>query len=132
MDYGKLKELLHEDKVDDESAVAWTEDDENRFCDEVFSVQLEKVALFQQERVNALKQRVDGAFGQLKELVLAEGQPPGEVTMSRLRELEKELDDITNEVRELKKYSSINYTGFLKIVKHDRKRGDRYRIRPMM
>ncbi|MDA4132195.1 MAG: hypothetical protein OK454_03600, partial [Thaumarchaeota archaeon] len=51
----------------------------------------------------------------------------------RLKELEGELDAITNEVKELKKYSSVNYTGFLKIVKkHDRKRGDRYKIRPMM
>ncbi|POR31129.1 Vacuolar transporter chaperone 3, partial [Tolypocladium paradoxum] len=51
----------------------------------------------------------------------------------RLRELEKELDDITTEVKELKKYSNVNYTGFLKIVKkHDRKRGDRYKVRPMM
>lgn len=36
-------------------------------------------------------------------------------------------------MRELKKYSTINYTGFLKIVKkHDRKRGSSYKIRPMV
>ncbi|PHH87994.1 hypothetical protein CDD83_8143 [Cordyceps sp. RAO-2017] len=136
IDYGKLKDLLLEHKVDEEGAAAWTEDDENRFCDEIFNVQLEKVARFQQERVDSLKQRVDAAFDKLKELAPAEGEEPagrGEAANARLRELEKELDDITNEVRELKKYSSINYTGFLKIVKkHDRKRGDRYRIRPMM
>ncbi|KIE04002.1 SPX domain-containing protein, partial [Metarhizium majus ARSEF 297] len=135
IDYGKLKTLLHEDKFDDDT-VPWTEEDENRFCDEIFNVQLEKVARFQQERFDALKQRVDAAFEKLKELSPAEGDKPAtrtEEETSELKELEKELDNITNEVKELKKYSSINYTGFLKIVKkHDRKRGDRYKVRPMM
>ncbi|KAG6038210.1 hypothetical protein E4U41_004442 [Claviceps citrina] len=147
IDYGKLKTLLHEDNFDDDS-VPWTEDDENRFCDEIFNVQLEKVARFQQEQVDALKKRADAAFEKLKELAPppAEGgeeaaeaaaaaapAPRGEADVARLRALEGELDGITNEVRELKQYSSINYTGFLKIVKkHDRKRGGRYKVRPMM
>ncbi|PFH61541.1 hypothetical protein XA68_17044 [Ophiocordyceps unilateralis] len=148
MDYGKLKALLHEDKAEEEE---WTEEDEKRFCDEIFSTQLDKVARFQQQRFDELQRRVDKAFRTLSELVPVEqeavkddkqpaadrkgdGDSDGQAaTASRLRELEAELDDITNEVRELKKYSSINYTGFLKMVKkHDRKRGDRYRVRPMM
>ncbi|KAG5925949.1 hypothetical protein E4U42_003802 [Claviceps africana] len=146
IDYAKLKSLLREDKFDDDS-VPWTEDDENRFCDEIFNVQLEKVARFQQEQVDALKYRADIVFDRLKEYapppaaaageaaatVSATAVPRDDADVARLRALEKELDDITNEVRELKKYSSINYTGFLKIVKkHDRKRGDRYKVRPMM
>ncbi|KAG6311567.1 hypothetical protein E4U44_004176 [Claviceps purpurea] len=138
IDYAKLKSLLHEDKFDDDS-VPWTEDDENRFCEEIFNVQLEKVARFQQEQVNSLKRRADVVFETLKEFAPAEGSSTKEATargdadVAKLRALEKELDDITNGVRELKKYSSINYTGFLKIVKkHDRKRGDRYKVRPMM
>ncbi|EGR47947.1 uncharacterized protein TRIREDRAFT_48951 [Trichoderma reesei QM6a] len=136
VDYGKLKSLLREDQKDDETV--WTEEDESRFCDEIFNVQLEKVAQFQQERFDALKQRVDAAFEKLKEYA-----PPAEPgagadaadgeLAAKLRELEAELDDITNEVKALKKYSSLNYTSFLKIVKkHDRKRGDRYKVRPMM
>ncbi|KAG5985281.1 hypothetical protein E4U55_007384 [Claviceps digitariae] len=158
IDYTRLKSLLHEDRFDDDS-VPWTEDDENRFCEEIFNVQLEKVARFQQEQVDALKHRADVVFEKLREFApppVAEGSakdatpaaaavaaaptpapaaPParGEADVAKLKTLEKELDDITNEVRELKKYSSINYTGFLKIVKkHDRKRGDRYKVRPMM
>jgi SPX domain protein involved in polyphosphate accumulation len=127
--------LLREDKFDDD-AVPWTEEDENRFCDEIFNVQLEKVARFQQERVDALKERAEAAFEKLKSLPPAEGDKPATRTddeISKLKELEKELDSITNDVKELKKYSSINYTGFMKIVKkHDRKRGDRYKVRPMM
>ncbi|KAG5935859.1 hypothetical protein E4U60_002900 [Claviceps pazoutovae] len=138
IDYAKLKSLLHEDKFDDDS-VPWTEDDENRFCEEIFNVQLEKVARFQQEQVDSLKRRADVVFETLKEFAPAEASSTKEATargdadVAKLRALEKELDDITNGVRELKKYSSINYTGFLKIVKkHDRKRGDRYKVRPMM
>lgn len=56
-----------------------------------------------------------------------------EITKGRLKEIEEGLDGIINEMRELKRYSAINYTGFLKIVKkHDRKRGSRYKIRPMV
>lgn len=138
IDYNKLKTLLREDKFDDENET-WTEEDENRFCEEIFNVQLEKVAKFQEEQVAALKDRADVAFAKLKKLA-----PPASVddsepttvdsaTKSSLKELEKELDAIMNQVKELKRYSSTNYTGFLKIVKkHDRKRGDRYKVRPMM
>lgn len=143
VDYGKLKSLLREDKRDDETV--WTEEDESRFCDEIFNVQLEKVAQFQQERFDNLKQRVEAAFEKLKEVAPpaepnAEAEGSGsksdadrEATATKLKEIEAELDEITNEVKALKKYSSINYTSFLKIVKkHDRKRGDRYKVRPMM
>ncbi|KAF7547656.1 hypothetical protein G7046_g8941 [Stylonectria norvegica] len=138
IDYAKLKSLLREDRSDD-GTQTWTGDDESRFCEEIFNVQLEKVAQFQQQRFNALKQRVDSTFDKLKDLAPVDGgdkdaaSHKGEIAASRLRSLETELDEITNEVKELKKYSNVNYTGFLKIVKkHDRKRGDSYKIRPMM
>ncbi|KAH8888284.1 SPX-domain-containing protein [Thozetella sp. PMI_491] len=131
IDYAKLKSLLREDKADDDEQ--WTEDDENRFCDEIFNTQLEKVAQFQEEEVQKLRKRVDQVFEKLTELSPEEGKPKSDITTQRVKELEKELDNITNEVRELKKYSNLNYTGFLKIVKkHDRKRGNNYKIRPMM
>ncbi|KAL2126173.1 hypothetical protein VTI74DRAFT_1550 [Chaetomium olivicolor] len=133
IDYAKLKSILREDKPDDEDE-PWTEDDENRFCDEIFNAQLEKVAAFQAEKIEDLRHRIDTAFETLKELPPAEeGKEPTEADTQRLKDLEAELDTITNEVKELQKYSNLNYTGFLKIVKkHDRKRGDRYKIRPMM
>ncbi|KAF5019063.1 hypothetical protein F66182_8955 [Fusarium sp. NRRL 66182] len=138
IDYAKLKSLLREDVADDDNQ-PWTEEDETRFCEEIFNNQLEKVAQFQEQRFNALRERVDAVFEKLKELAPVEsseeqGVPQkSEIPTSRLRTLESELDEITNEVRELKKYSNINYTGFLKIIKkHDRKRGDRYKVRPMM
>ncbi|OAR01208.1 hypothetical protein LLEC1_00166 [Akanthomyces lecanii] len=138
IDYNKLKTLLREDKYDDDNET-WTEDDENRFCEEIFNVQLDKVAKFQEEQVSLLKDRADAAFAKLKKLAppppADDSAPPAvdDATKASFKELETELDSIMDQVKELKKYSSINYTGFLKIVKkHDRKRGDRYKVRPMM
>jgi SPX domain protein involved in polyphosphate accumulation len=130
IDYGKLKSLLREDVEDDR---AWTEDDENIFCDEILNVQLEKVAAFQASTFQELEQRADKAGEKLRDLAPEDGKPKGDITASRFKEIEEELDAIINETKELKKYSSINYTGFLKIVKkHDRKRGNNYKIRPML
>lgn len=141
IDYGKLKSILREDKPDDEDE-PWTGDDENRFCDEIFNVQLDKVAGFQAEKLADLRRRVDDAFEKLKEIPTGgdegkdneeEDKPKPAADPQQLKDLEAELDAITNEIKELQKYSNLNYTGFLKIVKkHDRKRGNRYKIRPMM
>ena len=130
IDYAKLKSLLREDADDDPT---WTEDDENRFCDEILNVQLEKVAAFQASTFQSLEQRANKAGEKLRDLAPEEGKPKGDITTGRFKEIESELDSIINETKELKKYSSINYTGFLKIVKkHDRKRGNNYKIRPML
>ncbi|KAI0601837.1 VTC domain-containing protein [Biscogniauxia sp. FL1348] len=132
IDYSKLKSLLREGTKEDED-VPWTEEDENRFSDEIFNVQLEKVAQFQAKTMTNLKERAEAAFEKLKDMAPSDDQSKSDITSARLKELKNELDAITNEVKELKRYSSINYTGFLKIVKkHDRKRGDRYKVRPMM
>lgn len=134
MDYGKLKSLLREDEEENDGA--WTADDENRFSDEILNVQLEKVAAFQAATFQKLEQRANEAGEKLRDL-LPEGEggrkAKGDITTGRLKEIEEELDNIINETKELKKYSNINYTGFLKIVKkHDRKRGNNYKMRPML
>lgn len=132
IDYAKLKNMLREDKGEDEDA-PWTEEDENRFCDEIFNVQLEKVSQFQAKTAASLQQQADAAFEKLRDLVPSDDKSKANIASSRLEELRAELDAIVNEVKRLKKYSSLNYTGFLKIVKkHDRKRGGRYKVRPMM
>ncbi|KAK6070929.1 VTC domain-containing protein [Seiridium cupressi] len=131
IDYSKLKTILREDERDDETA--WSEEDETKFSDEIFNVQLEKVASFQSKTVQSLQKRIDDAFDKLKDIAPADDKPKSDIATQRLRELKGQIDSITNEIEELKKYSSVNYTGFLKIVKkHDRKRGDRYKVRPLM
>ena len=130
IDYAKLKSLLREDA---DEISKWTEDDENKFCDEIFNVQLEKVAAFQESTFKTLEQRASKAAEKLHDLAPEEGKPKGDITTQRFKELEGELDGVLDETKKLKKYSEINYTGFLKIVKkHDRKRGNSYKIRPML
>jgi SPX domain protein involved in polyphosphate accumulation len=132
IDYAKLKSLLREDAEDDHT---WTEDDETKFCDEILNVQLEKVAAFQSSTFKNLEQRASKAGEKLRDLSPddGKGKAKGDITNGRFKEIEEELDAIISETKELKKYSTINYTGFLKIVKkHDRKRGNNYKIRPMM
>lgn len=130
IDYAKLKSMLRENA---DEVSKWTEDDENKFCDEIFNVQLEKVAAFQELTFKSLEQRASKAAEKLHDLAPEEGNPKGTITKERFKELEKELDGILDATKRLKKYSEINYTGFLKIVKkHDRKRGNNYKIRPML
>ncbi|KAI0914499.1 VTC domain-containing protein [Ustulina deusta] len=132
IDYSKLKGMLRE-KTREDDDVPWTEEDENRFCDEIFNVQLDKVSQFQAKTASSLQQQADAAFEKLRDLAPSDDKSKSGITNSRLEELRAELDVIVNEVERLKKYSSLNYTGFLKIVKkHDRKRGGRYKVRPMM
>ncbi|RYO74078.1 hypothetical protein DL766_003137 [Monosporascus sp. MC13-8B] len=152
IDYSKLKTMLRVD-IKEEEDTPWTVEDENRFCDEIFNVQLEKVAQFQRKTALSLQERAEAAFQKLKEVAPnnsndgdggdedtdntkggdGRDQIQSDVAVARLKGLKGELDSITNELRELKRYCSINYTGFLKIVKkHDRKRGDLYKVRPMM
>lgn len=131
IDYAKLKSLLRE-RTDDDDA-KWTEEDEKRFCDEIFNVQLEKVTRFQEKTFNSIRDRVNASFDTLRELAPKEKQQASAEQTEKLKEVEKELDELTREVRELKSFTRINYTGFQKIAKkHDRKRGSRYKVRPMM
>ncbi|KAJ4417314.1 Phosphate metabolism transcription protein [Gnomoniopsis sp. IMI 355080] len=144
LDYSKLKSMLREDEYG-LSDGSWNDDDETKFSDEIFNVQLEKVAAFHELKFRELRDRVDAAFEKLKDLAPPKGEgvstqeqeapaaPRSDITTQRLKELEAELDGITNEINQLKRYSNLNYTGFLKIVKkHDRKRGLRYKMRPLM
>ena len=131
IDYDTLKTLLRERS--DEDDVEWTEDDEKRFCDEMFNVQLEKVTRFQETTFTSIRDRVNAAFDMLEEMAPREGQETSAAQEEKMRGVKGELDEITRDVRELKSFTRINYTGFQKIAKkHDRKRGSRYKVRPLM
>jgi SPX domain protein involved in polyphosphate accumulation len=143
VDYDKLKKLLREK---DESA-EWTDRDEEAFVHELINVQLEKVHSFQGEKSQELKERTaecDKRCNQLKEsdVTLEEQKDESGPKASKLddnerkkilEEVYQELEKITHETNELEKYSRINYTGFIKAAKkHDRKRGNSYKITPML
>ena len=149
IDYPKLKRLLRDNSSEagtpPEDEENWTAEDEGAFVEELINHQLEKVAAFQSDTVQGLRDRTTKCEAQLEPFIAASkseqeagadvsqtSKPPaaGQITLHGVL---KELDNTTKELNELEKYSRINYTGFLKATKkHDRKRGDAYRVRPLM
>jgi SPX domain protein involved in polyphosphate accumulation len=152
IDYDKLKKLLRETKSvdgssngsDEEAEDDWTEEDEGAFVEELVNVQLEKVHDFQAKMIQQLRDRTKECEQKLEPLGVAAKEEGEEKDESKeelpagkqkeiLEEVLKKLDSITKETNELERYSRINYSGFLKATKkHDRKRGNAYRVRPLM
>lgn len=142
IDYHKLKVLLREQDVtgdgsDSEGSSQWTEEDEEAFVQELINVQLDKVNAFQSETSQQLRERTSACETKLRPLAPTTDQETPTVDEHERRTIAsdalQELDSITNEVSQLEKYSRVNFTGFLKAAKkHDRKRGARYRVRPLL
>jgi len=156
IDYDKIKKLLKEGSSTPDSPVEaeeeWTEEDEEAFVEELMNVQLEKVAAFQAETLQRLRDETAECEKKLQPLgagqQAASGNAP-EVSVEDtdgskapvsddekkkvLNEVLKKLDSIAKETNELEKYSRINYSGFRKAAKkHDRRRGQAYRVRPLL
>lgn len=159
INYAKLKDLLRDEGSDagsdagrqDTDNKQWTDDDESAFVEELVNVQLEKVHTFQAETLTKLRDRTSACEAKLDPLLtsptadgdddkgktstgtLSEPRDLGSEAQPVLQKVIAELDSITGEMNELEKYSRINYTGFLKAAKkHDRRRGQSYRVRPLM
>ncbi|KAF5863144.1 Phosphate metabolism transcription protein [Aspergillus alliaceus] len=141
IDYHKLKVLLREHDVTgdgSDSDTQWTEQDEEAFVQELINAQVDKVNAFQVETSQQLRERTSVCETKLRPLAPAdENETPtvanGDERKAIASEVLHELDGITKEVSELEKYSRINFTGFLKAAKkHDRKRGARYRVKPLL
>ncbi|KAJ5540694.1 hypothetical protein N7494_005770 [Penicillium frequentans] len=141
IDYNKLKALLRENDVtgdaSDSDDSLWTEQDEEAFVQELLNVQLDKVNAFQSETSQQLRERTSACEAKLRPLAPSAEQEAVVLEQQEKRkmatEILQELDGITKEVSELEKYSRINFTGFLKAAKkHDRKRGARYRVKPLL
>ena len=136
IDYTKLKTLLREDETtpQGEEAREWTEQDEEDFVEELINVQLDKVNQFHNDTYKNLRDRTSECEAKLEPLAVPsnDGEEPKDAK-AIAEEILKELDGISKEVSELEKYSRLNFTGFLKAAKkHDRKRGTRYRVRPIL
>lgn len=137
IEYDKLKKLLREDEASPQGRVAgdgnWTEQDEENFVNELTNVQLEKVHQHQVETFNALRDRTTACEAKLQPTADGTQASSDETKKEIAEETLKELDSISKEITELKKFSRVNYTGFLKAAKkHDRKRGKKYRVRPIL
>ncbi|KAE8146141.1 VTC domain-containing protein [Aspergillus avenaceus] len=141
IDYHKLKVLLREHDVTgdgSDSDTQWTEQDEESFVQELINVQVDKVNAFQVETSRQLRERTSTCETKLRPLAPTEDNETPAVADENERKaiaskVLKDLDGITKEVSELEKYSRINFSGFLKAAKkHDRKRGARYRVKPLL
>ena len=143
IDYSKLKKLLREESPEDDNR-EWTEDDEGRFVEELVNVQLEKVNAFQVKTYQELRDRTSDCEARLQQLEQLEKESSqdaprtqetdkGSKKVSSLDEVLEDLDGISRDISELERFSRINFTGFLKAAKkHDRKRGSKYRVRPLL
>jgi SPX domain protein involved in polyphosphate accumulation len=142
IDYAVLKSLLREHDTKGKAKEEWTEEDEGRFVEELVNVQLEKVNAFQVDTYRSLRERTsecEEILSGIKSTHESEGDDKESTEQDTARkkakseEVLEELDKITMEVNELEKYSRLNFTGFLKAAKkHDRQRGSKYRVRPLL
>lgn len=134
LEYDKIKKLLREDETSPQGrggGSSWTERDEENFVHELTNVQLEKVHQHQINTLDALREKTTACENKLQPTVGENGKDEDKRKIAE--ETLKELDNISKEITELKKFSRINYTGFLKAAKkHDRKRGLKFRVRPML
>jgi SPX domain protein involved in polyphosphate accumulation len=149
IDYPKLKKLLREDQSSQApDQLQWTEDDEAAFVEELINNQLEKVNAFQVEKHKDLRERTSKCEANVETLVVPangdkdedaqkatekSGKDAAEARRKSLQNALKDLNGITEETEQLEKFSRVNFTGFLKAAKkHDRKRGQKYRVRPLL
>lgn len=146
IDYTKLKKLLRETSsiqdspIDHDDDDEWTEQDEGAFVEELINIQLEKVHSFQRSTNQRLRDEATAIEKLLEPLGVKaseDGVKDSTITddkkKSILEESQTRLEKLTKEVNELEKYSRVNYTGFLKAAKkHDRRRGQLYRVGPLL
>ena len=143
IDYAKLKSLLreHETSGSSKETESWTEEDEARFVEELVNVQLEKVNSFHANTHKRLQDDVTECGKKLNDVRIQEGEENDRQAQKQvvegseevLNSVLAELDRIATEINELEKYSRLNFTGFLKAgKKHDRRRGSRYKVRPLV
>lgn len=119
INYDGLKELLKENSDSlppTRSHVlrenVWTDDDENKFVD-ALDKELEKVYGFQLNKYNTLMNKLD----QLEKQTDSEEKIKA-LNSDTFRQL---LESYLNEAQELDKFTRLNFTGFVKIVKkHDK------------
>ncbi|KIW12191.1 hypothetical protein PV08_09467 [Exophiala spinifera] len=139
LEYDKIKKLLREDEASPQGRArtgrgqSWTEQDEENFVHELTEVQLEKVNQHQVNTFNSIRDRAAACEAKVPSSDEEDGGKSDEELKTVAKDMLKELDAISKELNELRKFSRINYTGFLKAAKkHDRKRGLKYRVRPLL
>ncbi|KAI8377431.1 VTC domain-containing protein [Radiomyces spectabilis] len=118
--YDDLKWLLKRENAHGE----WTEESESKFVEKL-EQELDKVYSFQRIKLEEINQRIENEAREVDTLCQKENPDEDEFTASEL-----ELGHIIADVHDLAKFSRLNYTGFLKIIKkHDKM--TRWTLKPM-
>jgi len=92
----------------------WTEDDESAFA-ELLEKELDKVYSFQKVKSGEIMRRLQHAKQEVEEIIQSHDAHNEDYAL-----LEEELSHIIADVHDLAKFTRLNYTGFLKIIKkHD-------------
>ncbi|KAF9149281.1 vacuolar transporter chaperone [Linnemannia schmuckeri] len=93
----------------------WTEDDESAFA-ELLEKELDKVYSFQKVKSGEIMRRLQAAKQEVEEIIQSNDAQNEDYAL-----LEEELSHIIADVHDLAKFTRLNYTGFLKIIKkHDK------------
>ncbi|CAO3685675.1 unnamed protein product [Umbelopsis ramanniana] len=102
----------------------WDEDDESLFVEEL-EKELDKVYSFQRVKIGEINRRIEAESQEVDTLCTKEDPSDDEFTTSEI-----ELGHIIADVHDLAKFTRLNYTGFLKIIKkHDKMTG--WSLKPM-
>jgi SPX domain protein involved in polyphosphate accumulation len=110
IDYDALKHLLKQKLPDSE----WKEDNESAFV-ETLEKELAKVYNFQKEKLSEITKHIEQEAREVDALCEKKEPDEHEFTASEL-----ELSRIIADVHDLAKFTRLNYTGFMKIIKkHD-------------
>ncbi|KAK9680396.1 vacuolar transporter chaperone [Basidiobolus ranarum] len=119
LDYDGLKRMLKE-RISD----SFTEKDEAKFV-EFVEKELEKVYTFQTVKLGEITRRVEFSEQTVKKL-----SKDSEATEEDYADVEEDINRVIAEVNELAKFTRLNYSGFLKIIKkHDKH--TTYALKPM-
>ncbi|KAJ2762685.1 vacuolar transporter chaperone, partial [Coemansia nantahalensis] len=113
VDYPGLKRFLY-----DRSLKGYTADDEAEFVTRLGG-ELDKVNNFQQTKSAEMKQRIEYCEKQVD--LISANTAPQDAKREQLDIIEREIDAVISEVYELAKFTRLNFTAFIKIVKkHDK------------
>ncbi|RIA93067.1 VTC domain-containing protein [Glomus cerebriforme] len=122
LDYDGLKKHL---KRGEKKEGGYTDKDEAEFVERL-DKELEKIHAFQNTKYEEIKGRVQHCENAVESI----SNVPSMNIPDKYAEVEREINDITEELNELARYARLNYTGIMKIIKkHDRR--TRYNLRPM-
>lgn len=110
--YDELKSMLKQEMREGQSI--WDEEKESSFVEQL-EKELEKVYSFQRVKLGEINRRIDAEAHEVEMLCRKHMPDEDEFTASEI-----ELGHIIADVHDLAKYSRLNYSGFLLIVKkHD-------------